>query len=982
MAAKTRRRFEDKTNVFWTKDPEVSDNQIVKVHIPGVSLDAALNIKQPMVKKPVKHRKPRIATLQQASGMSSNCLTSRGGVGMIRRKVNHEIDTIPTREDPTASGNVAQKKTSLKDLGPEDKKRVANLVKELAKVGEEREIALTQLTQERIAFEERLQILQEEYDSNIKEKLNLQSRFLELQGLLKKYNKHGTDKNKDTSSSGNISRTNHMTQTSPGLIPSPEDVPGNVRQSAGQTKSPCKTIKQSGLEDGSHNLIADSGCQFPSPTKMSRQSTPLPGKPEGDRSLVLPGNGIAGSEKGSASNNKGIVENDSVVTGNGTSSFDRSRSKRESAQSSKILPGKVTTGVPQIASHQEAAGLDLRQGSLSVPGSSAGNHVTRPAVLTEIPTSQQEVAHSVPGKAGNGALDQEIGNNLPSYHFLGNAPPSLRSQWPPVYRHPPPVSSEHDPPVYANRMFDVSVTRPDVLRQATVTTNRSQSDTSQSFSAELDAVYRLYCREYELQLQLQQQQLELQKQQLQLQQQLQQLEYFQQRQQQQRPTSSIEEMPKSSSKTVIRETPDPTPAPQPEAQPQWASSMSNLVPTPDETYESHRGQSSVSYHQDNEYRGDEDEGTEGDKDSRTIRRITSSKRPKANSSRERNVQSHEGSYTSTNHNRVSRSRDNPSMSHHSLQPSGERGFDESSRGVNKEIIKPEEASHFRFSLHSSSSLHPSQTQSIPHSTRLENQVDWTNATDFEFRQLQESKIREHYGLGQRSVHSTQVLLDPSEPRVTGARYNLYESATVAEPVGSITNKDHQVLQGYTGSSIDRHPHGTRTDRQYLAQQNRFDATAPDDISERELEQRTLQNFSLYENRANQFKGASCGAGFYGDNNHGDHHEDIEPWVSESSGFQRDASRSLELNYPPQIIDLVEELEDEPTIPPYSSKPNYTVYLSPPRQETAAQNGGLDSTDSGFSNLSREKSPMIYSHQGSENEADIEELSVLEDIFFI
>lgn len=65
---------------------------------------------------------------------------------------------------------------------------------------------------------------------------------------------------------------------------------------------------------------------------------------------------------------------------------------------------------------------------------------------------------------------------------------------------------------------------------------RSFSDASGisgTFSAELDAVYRLYCREYELQLQLQQQQIELQKQQLQLQQQLQQVEALQQQQQQQ-----------------------------------------------------------------------------------------------------------------------------------------------------------------------------------------------------------------------------------------------------------------------------------------------------------------------------------------------------------------------------------------------------------------------------------------------------------------
>ena len=59
---------------------------------------------------------------------------------------------------------------SLKELNPQDKKRVANLVKELAKVGEERVHAEKRLQEERTAFEERLAILQEEYDAVIKEK--------------------------------------------------------------------------------------------------------------------------------------------------------------------------------------------------------------------------------------------------------------------------------------------------------------------------------------------------------------------------------------------------------------------------------------------------------------------------------------------------------------------------------------------------------------------------------------------------------------------------------------------------------------------------------------------------------------------------------------------------------------------------------------------------------------------------------------------
>ena len=61
-------------------------------------------------------------------------------------------------------------KLTLRDLSAEDKRRVANLVRELARVGEERELALTQLKEERSAFEERLEILQQEYDAVIHEK--------------------------------------------------------------------------------------------------------------------------------------------------------------------------------------------------------------------------------------------------------------------------------------------------------------------------------------------------------------------------------------------------------------------------------------------------------------------------------------------------------------------------------------------------------------------------------------------------------------------------------------------------------------------------------------------------------------------------------------------------------------------------------------------------------------------------------------------
>lgn len=78
--------------------------------------------------------------------------------------------SFPTGQSHTKEQEKSKQQLSLKELNPQDKKRVANLVKELAKVGEERVHAEEKLQAERAAFEERLVILQEEYDAVIKEK--------------------------------------------------------------------------------------------------------------------------------------------------------------------------------------------------------------------------------------------------------------------------------------------------------------------------------------------------------------------------------------------------------------------------------------------------------------------------------------------------------------------------------------------------------------------------------------------------------------------------------------------------------------------------------------------------------------------------------------------------------------------------------------------------------------------------------------------
>ena len=92
----------------------------------------------------------------------------------MRANVLHVTCTVLLGRSHQGGNDKTRKELTLKELNPQDKKRVANLVKELAKVGEEREHAEERLKEERLAFEERLVILQEEYDAVTKEKICIQ----------------------------------------------------------------------------------------------------------------------------------------------------------------------------------------------------------------------------------------------------------------------------------------------------------------------------------------------------------------------------------------------------------------------------------------------------------------------------------------------------------------------------------------------------------------------------------------------------------------------------------------------------------------------------------------------------------------------------------------------------------------------------------------------------------------------------------------
>ncbi|XP_060092207.1 protein hinderin isoform X2 [Heteronotia binoei] len=82
------------------------------------------------------------------------------------------------------------KSASLKDLCPEDKRRIANLIKELARVSEEKEVTEERLKAEQESFEKKIRQLEEQNELIVKEREALQQQYRECQELLSLYQKY------------------------------------------------------------------------------------------------------------------------------------------------------------------------------------------------------------------------------------------------------------------------------------------------------------------------------------------------------------------------------------------------------------------------------------------------------------------------------------------------------------------------------------------------------------------------------------------------------------------------------------------------------------------------------------------------------------------------------------------------------------------------------------------------------------------------
>ncbi|NXG08501.1 K1328 protein, partial [Sakesphorus luctuosus] len=88
------------------------------------------------------------------------------------------------------SNEGGMKSASLKDLCPEDKRRIANLIKELARVSEEKEVTEERLKAEQESFEKKIRQLEEQNELIIKEREDILQQYRECQELLSLYQKY------------------------------------------------------------------------------------------------------------------------------------------------------------------------------------------------------------------------------------------------------------------------------------------------------------------------------------------------------------------------------------------------------------------------------------------------------------------------------------------------------------------------------------------------------------------------------------------------------------------------------------------------------------------------------------------------------------------------------------------------------------------------------------------------------------------------
>nr|XP_057926864.1 protein hinderin [Doryrhamphus excisus] len=188
-----------KSGIFWTNSE--SDEEEPLAFIPGV--DKAVSRKPVSktitIKKSTKMQN-RGSTLTK-SGKKA-CYLNNDQCSYLNKKTSHFASAPAVTDNSLSSGSIpsipqvlseisrAQSQVGLKDLCPEDKRRIANLIEELARVSEEKDESVQRLKDEHDHFERKIQQLEQQNLVIAHERENLQQQYRECQELLGLYQQY------------------------------------------------------------------------------------------------------------------------------------------------------------------------------------------------------------------------------------------------------------------------------------------------------------------------------------------------------------------------------------------------------------------------------------------------------------------------------------------------------------------------------------------------------------------------------------------------------------------------------------------------------------------------------------------------------------------------------------------------------------------------------------------------------------------------
>nr|XP_015219132.1 PREDICTED: protein hinderin isoform X3 [Lepisosteus oculatus] len=159
--------------IYWTKDTSDEDQPIV--FVPGLTSQANMRMG---VKPKAGSSEERLGKRQAASRQSQDTPQSQKPLDRPLAAGTVQMQTLwgltPSLAGQQGACDAAEgRSASLKDLCPEDKRRIANLIQELARVSEEKDETVERLRVEQQTFEKKIQQLEGQNQLIIQERENI-----------------------------------------------------------------------------------------------------------------------------------------------------------------------------------------------------------------------------------------------------------------------------------------------------------------------------------------------------------------------------------------------------------------------------------------------------------------------------------------------------------------------------------------------------------------------------------------------------------------------------------------------------------------------------------------------------------------------------------------------------------------------------------------------------------------------------------------